>query len=146
MAVKNAVYKVDNGAGAFDELMFKTKAEQVDIGENSSLKQYLDKVNLATKNDGSTGADGQEGWIPLGNGEKLYFGWFNVPTSSGVAWGSRVYAVPECTLIRNAIVCSAGDYSISLLNLGGTNNKMNVAVYNAPVGGFGRARYFAVGY
>lgn len=44
MAVKNAVYKVDNGAGAFDEIMFKTLAQMVSINGGGNLQEWLNSI------------------------------------------------------------------------------------------------------
>lgn len=44
MTKKNAVYKVDNGQGGFDEIMFKTISEQVFFDDETSLKdKFYDK-------------------------------------------------------------------------------------------------------
>ena len=43
MTKKNAVYKVDNGQGGFDEIMFKTISEQVFFDDGNTLK---DKFNI----------------------------------------------------------------------------------------------------
>lgn len=42
MANKNATYKVDNGDGTFDDLMFKTNANQVFYDDGNSLKDKFD--------------------------------------------------------------------------------------------------------
>ena len=56
MAVKNAVYKVDNGAGGFDEIMFKTKAEQVVLKNGQTLEEKLKRNELYVDFRSNTGA------------------------------------------------------------------------------------------
>lgn len=47
MAVKNAVYQVDNGQGGFDEFHFRTTAEQVICEDGKTVEASLDgKVNI----------------------------------------------------------------------------------------------------
>lgn len=41
MTVKNAIYKVDDGKGSFDEIYFKTIAEQVFLDDNRDLQSAL---------------------------------------------------------------------------------------------------------
>lgn len=66
-------------------------------------------------------------------------------TNAGETHGSRIYSIPGCTKIRNAIVCGSGNHTVSLLNLGGSNNKMNVALFNAKIDSAACVRYWAFG-
>lgn len=45
MAVKNGIYKVDDGHGGFDEIMLKSIAEQIFFNDGESLQDKFSKGN-----------------------------------------------------------------------------------------------------
>lgn len=64
---KNATYKVDNGID-FDEINFKTIAEQVKMDDGKNLKEWFSN---SIKDD--------NGLIPLGNGFYIQYGYSGIP-------------------------------------------------------------------
>lgn len=65
MAVKKATYKIDNGS-TYDEIMFKTLAEQVYFNDGTNIETKLNNGSLRgpTGPTGPTGAQGIQG--PIG--------------------------------------------------------------------------------
>lgn len=78
MAVKNAVYKVDNGAGGFDEIMFKTKPDQVVFKDNTTLEHKFRSSVMITSEGSEPWIGEKEGLLELTNNIGMVFGFFTV--------------------------------------------------------------------
>ena len=59
MSVKKATYKVDNGT-SYDEVMFKTTADQVFFTDGQTFQQKLDNNSLKGQ-QGEKGEKGEQG-------------------------------------------------------------------------------------
>lgn len=78
MAIKNAIYQVDNGSG-FDEIHFKTKADQVACKNGESAEVALGKKMNNTKGSESDKFNS----IAVGNSSKAQNG-FNTSTNGTI--------------------------------------------------------------
>lgn len=101
MAVKNAVYKVDNGAGAFDEIMFKTKAEQVVFKDNTNLENRFKNLLTITGEGSQPWTGEKEGIVELSDKIGLAFGYFYLGTwETGTTNSKRDYEIPKAVSSR----------------------------------------------
>lgn len=81
MAVKNAIYQVDNGSG-FDEIHFKTKAAQV-LCENGNDVEVEISNNKVLR-----GVDGDYRWVKLPDGTLIQNRKISANVNINTAWGT----------------------------------------------------------
>lgn len=139
MAVKNAIYQVDNGNG-FDEIHFRTKASQVIFSDGKTAE---DKVNfiMANKSEINQTLKQINGW-EKDNNTGLVEQWGYI---YGLSSGETTITLPIAMKDNNYNV-SLTEYSSIELGIGGikltqvSNTNFKVKPGSTPVGLYWRVK------
>ncbi|MDQ0150560.1 hypothetical protein ACFO6R_12760 [Eubacterium multiforme] len=115
MAVKNAIYKVDDGKGGFDEINFKTNAAQIYFNDGKNLEDKFNKKTLLWKgshylNKGDTEVLSKK-LSECANGISLIFSDYDPGTSNKTGNNYNWY---EKFVSKDGSYVNSGNYLISI--------------------------------